>query len=114
MKMLLGALGGGLVGWLLWRLFDAFSPRARNTLPDFEAPILTPEAIRTGRKEALFASGVAVLFIGYVVAAVFAIGLWVYGAGSLFMQQRLIESAVALVLPPIGMGYGLFRLIGWW
>lgn len=109
MRIILGALIGGLIGWIIWRFFQS-PPRNQLVVPDLDAP----EAIQIQRKEVFSASGIAILFIGYVVSGLLAAGLWLYGAGSLFMQQRLIESAVALVLPPIGMGYGLFRLLGWW
>ena len=103
--MLTGALIGGAIGWVVWRLYAWGQPARQDSVPTTDA---TPA--KAMPKEGL----IAFVFVGWAVFAVSLAGLWIYGSISLFLQQRLIECAVATLLPPLAVGYGLVRLLGVW
>lgn len=42
-----------------------------------------------------------------------ALFFWAYGVWALLKADRLLEAAVAVVLAPFGIVYGLLRFFGW-
>jgi hypothetical protein len=56
--------------------------------------------------------GFGTLFLFYYAIAGFVGFLWLYAVWFLLKQDRFLEAAAALIIPPLGAVYGAMRFFG--